>query len=83
MDREEKEAMDKALIQLKEQMGPLVEIAEYMLQSMANSKIPNHISKFIGSIRESLIENGFTRDEAIEIIYSLDITSLIKQERTK
>lgn len=83
MTQDEKEAMEQAISQIKTQIGPLVEVADYMLETMATSGIPKHISTFIRSIRESLIEDGFTREEAVSIIMSLDITGLLKQEKVK
>jgi pyrroline-5-carboxylate reductase len=83
MEKELSEAMVQAVADIKEQMGPLVEIAEYMLEGMANSKIPANIATFIENLRLSLTEKGFTREEAVAIIISLDIASMLKQEKNK
>lgn len=83
MEKEQQEALQKAIADVKEQMGPLVEVAEYMLEAMSNSAIPNSIARFITRIKESLVTNGFSHEEAVNIITSLDIVAMLKQEKGK
>ena len=83
MKETKSEAMEQAISELKEQVGPLVEIAEYALEAMANSELPAHIATFIEKIRIGLVERGFTRGEAMDIITTLDISSMIKQGQNK
>ena len=79
------EDMKKALEQAKEQFGPLIELADYLLDAMSNSKIPNSIANFIGRLRNELINNGFSREEAMSILTapSMDIVGMLKQDNKK
>lgn len=73
--------LEAMLEKAKENTNAVIDLAEYLLEIITKSSIPNSIALFICKIKDSLLNNGFTREETINIINNLDITSILKQER--
>jgi alpha-amylase/alpha-mannosidase (GH57 family) len=83
MTEQEKQTLHDAVEAVKNQMGPLVDVADHMLGLMSKSDIPKSIAKFISALSRELQNEGFTREEAIFTINSMDVAKLLKTEAAK